>query len=213
MGLTITFSSVDWGMSLDPRWFSTIYGVLFMVGQALSALCLAIVLVARLGTQEPLARAVAPQVLHDLGKLLFAFVMLWAYVNLSQFLIVWSGNLPEEIPFYLRRMQGAWGALGVLLIVAHFLLPFLLLLSRDVKRNAGVLATVAAGVFLMRMLDLLWLIGPELRQQGALALLDVAALAGVGGVWLAAFAAQLRSRPLLPVGDPELDEALGGAPA
>jgi hypothetical protein len=213
MGLTITFSSVDWGMSLDPRWFSTIYGVLFMVGQALSALCLAIVLVARLGTQEPLARAVAPQVLHDLGKLLFAFVMLWAYVNLSQFLIVWSGNLPEEIPFYLRRMQGAWGALGVLLIVAHFLLPFLLLLSRDVKRNAGVLATVAAGVFLMRMLDLLWLIGPELRQQGALALLDVAALAGVGGVWLAAFAAQLRSRPLLPVGDPELDEALGGARA
>jgi hypothetical protein len=210
MGLTITFSSVDWGMSLDPRWFSTIYGVLFMVGQALSALCFAIVVLARLGTQEPLSRAVAPQVLHDLGKLLFAFVMLWAYVNLSQFIIVWSGNLPEEVPFYLRRMQGGWGALGLLLIAAHFLLPFLLLLSRDVKRNASLLATIAAGVFAMRMLDLLWLVGPELRQHGALALLDLAALLGVGGLWLAAFASQLASRPLLPVGDPELEEALGG---
>jgi hypothetical protein len=184
--------------------------VLFMVGQALSALCFAIVVLARLGTQEPLSRAVAPQVLHDLGKLLFAFVMLWAYVNLSQFIIVWSGNLPEEVPFYLRRMQGGWGVLGLLLIAAHFLLPFLLLLSRDVKRNASLLATIAAGVFAMRMLDLLWLVGPELRQHGALALLDLAALLGVGGLWLAAFASQLASRPLLPVGDPELEEALGG---
>jgi hypothetical protein len=207
MGLTITFASVDWGMSLDPRWFSTIYGVLFMVGQALSALCLAIVLVTRLGTQEPLSKVVSPQALHDLGKLLFAFVMLWAYVNLSQYLIVWSGNLPEEVPFYLRRMQGGWGVVGVLLVLAHFVLPFLLLLSRDVKRNAAVLAGVATGIFGMRMLDLYWLVGPELRAPGTLPVL--AALAGVGGLWLAAFAWQLRAQPLLPLHDPDLDAAMG----
>jgi hypothetical protein len=212
MGLTITFASVDWGMSLDPRWFSTIYGVLFMVGQALSAMALCIVVLARLAGEPPLERAVSAQVLHDLGKLLFAFVMLWAYVNLSQFLIIWSGNLPEELPWYLERLQGGWRALALLLVVAHFALPFLMLLSRDVKRNASLLAGVAVGILVMRLVDLFWLVGPELHEPGAaFHWLDLAATAGVGGLWLYAFARELTAAPLLPVGDPELEEALAGA--
>lgn len=212
MGLTITFASVDWAMSLDPRWFSTIYGVLFMVGQALSAMALSIVVLARLAGEPSLEQAVSAHVMHDLGKLLFAFVMLWAYVNLSQFLIVWSGNLPEEIPWYIARLQGGWRALALLLLVAHFALPFLLLLSRDVKRNAGVLASVASGILVMRLVDLYWLVGPELHEHGVgFHWLDLAATLGIGGVWLHAFARELAAGPLLPVGDPELEEALAGA--
>jgi hypothetical protein len=212
MGFTITFSAVDWGMSLDPRWFSTIYGVLFMVGQALSAMALCIVVVAMLADAPALSRAVSAQTLHDLGKLLFAFVMLWAYVSLSQFLIVWSGNLPEEIPWYIQRLSGSWRAVALLLVAGHFALPFLLLLSRDAKRSAPVLSTIASGILVMRMVDLYWLIGPELHQGGsALHWLDLAATLGVGGVWLRLFARELAALPLLPQGDPELAEALAEA--
>src|SRR6185503_4214167 len=140
MGLTITFASVDWAMSLNPHWYSTIYGILFMVGQALSALAFVIVLVALMGDEDPLRAAISRETVHDLGKLLFAFVMLWAYMALSQFLIIWSGNLPEEIPWYIRRLSGGWQYLALILVFFHFLLPFLLLLSRDVKRNARTLA-------------------------------------------------------------------------
>jgi hypothetical protein len=211
MGLTITFSSIDWGMSLDPRWFSHIWGVLFMVGQALSAMALCIVLIARIGGEAPLSRAARPGTVHDLGKLMFAFVMLWAYVNLSQFLIIWSGNLPEEIPWYVQRLQGTWQAVALLLLVCHFILPFLMLLSRDLKRNARMLATVAAGIFVMRIVDLYWLVGPELHRGAPVHWLDLAALLGIGGLWNFQFTRELLDRPLLPVGDPELEEALEAA--
>jgi len=210
MGFTITFSSIDWGMSLDPRWFSHIWGMLFMVGQALSAMALCIILIARIGDQAPLARAALPGTVHDLGKLLLAFVMLWAYVNLSQFLIIWSGNLPEEIPWYIQRLQGTWQAAALLLLLVHFALPFLLLLSRDLKRSARMLSSVAAMIFVMRIVDLYWLVGPELHAPGrSFHWLDLAALAGIGGLWTFLFARELQDRPLLPIGDPELEEALG----
>jgi hypothetical protein len=212
MGFTITFSAVDWGMSLDPRWFSHIWGMMFMVGQALSAMALCIILMASIGGEPPLSRAAVPQTFHDLGKLMLAFVMLWAYMHLSQFLIIWSGNLPEEIPWYLQRLQGSWQLLALLLLLIHFVLPFLLLLSRDLKRNAGLLAGVAGLIFAMRAVDLYWLVGPELHRPGSpLHWLDLAALAAVGGLWLFLFARELQDRPLLPVGDPELEEALEGA--
>lgn len=214
MGLTITFSAVDWGMSLNPHWYSTIYGMLFMVGQALSALAFVIVLLAHFGEQRPLAAVVSRESVHDLGKLLFAFVMLWAYVSLSQFLIVWSANLPEEVPWYIQRLSGGWQYLALLLVVFHFALPFLLLLSRDLKRNARLLAAVAGGVLLARLLDLFWLVAPDLQGHGghgaglAVHWLDLAAPAFLGGAWLVLFAGELRSRPLLTPGDPELREVL-----
>jgi hypothetical protein len=216
MGLTITFSSVDWAMSLDPHWFSTIYGMLFMIGQALSALAMVIVLVSLIGNEPPLLGVVRPSMIHDLGKLLLAFVMVWAYISFSQFLIVWSGNLPEEIPWYIRRLGSGWQWLALILVVFHFALPFLLLLSRDLKRNARTLGLVAAGVLLVRLVDLFWLVGPDVKGHGhglSVHWMDLAGTLAVGGAWLWAFAGSLKDRPLLPLGEPELREMLEAAEA
>jgi hypothetical protein len=197
-------------MSLDPHWYSTIYGIIFMVGQALSAMALVIVLLVGLRDETPFTPVVRPQVVHDLGKLLFAFVMLWAYVNLSQFLIIWSGNLPEEIPWYVRRLHGGWRGLAFLILIFHFVLPFLLLLSRDLKRNAPTLARVAGVLFVLRLVDLYWLVAPDLHHDGRFALggMDLTAPVGVGGIWLYWFARELKVRPLLPQHEPDLEELL-----
>ena len=210
LGLTITFSAVDWAMSLDPHWYSTIYGIIFMVGQALSAMALVIVLLVGFRDESPFTPVVRPPVVHDLGKLLFAFVMLWAYVNLSQFLIIWAGNLPEEIPWYIRRLHGGWRWLAFVILIFHFVLPFLLLLSRDLKRNAPTLARVAGVLFVLRLVDLYWLVAPDLHKGGGLALswMDVTAPVGVGGIWLYWFARELKVRPLLPQHEPDLEEFL-----
>jgi hypothetical protein len=215
LGLTITFSAVDWGMSLNPHWFSTIYGILFMVGQVLSAMALVIVLLSRVAEDPPFRGVVQPMQVHDLGKLLLAFVMLWAYINLSQFLIIWSANLPEETPFYISRLQGGWRLLGFLLLIFHFALPFVMLLSRDLKRNARLLGGLAAGIFVVRLLDLYWLVAPDMAHGHGFHphWLDLVAPVGVGGLWLWAFARQLRDRPLLPIGEPEIRERLAEARA
>jgi hypothetical protein len=211
MGLTITFSSVDWAMSLDPHWMSTIWGLLFMVGSALAAMSLVAVIVAFLGPETSLAPLLrATPALHDLGKLMFAFVMLWAYVSYSQFLIIWSGNLPEEVPWYIHRLHGGWQVVGLMLVVFQFALPFLLLLSRNLKQDPRRLGAVAAGLLVMRLVDVYWLVGPELHRSGGFAgfLLDAAALAGLGSLWFFAFTREVADRPLLPVGEPDLREIL-----
>jgi hypothetical protein len=215
MGLTITFSAVDWGMSLNPHWFSTVYGVLFMVGQALSALAFVIVCVAKLGTEAPLSTVLHKEQVHDLGKLMLAFVMLWAYISYTQFLIIWAGNLPEEIPFYLQRLSGGWQYVALALVLFHFALPFAVLLSRDLKRNARTLAMVAGLVLVVRAVDLYWLIAPDLAGHhgpGPASFhphwLDLSALLAIGGAWLFLFGRELRARPVLPVGEPEMRQLL-----
>jgi len=211
---TTTFAAVDWGMSLAPHWFSTMYGVLFIVGWTLSALSFTIVLMARVAREAPFDRALRPVTVHDLGKLLLAFTMLWGYVNFSQFLIVWSGNVSEETPFYLHRLQGGWEIVAVALLVFHFALPFALLLSRPLKRSARALAAVAALMLLMQLVDLFWLIGPDLVAHGKEAVplrfhwMDLAAVIGLGGIWLFLFARQAGAGPVLPVGEPEIRELL-----
>ena len=205
LGLTITFSSIDWAMSLEPHWFSTIYGVAFMVGQVLSAFTLVIVLVSAMSDEEPFRGVITRDTTHDLGKLLFAFVMLWGYVHLSQFLIVWSANVPEEIPWYIKRTQGGWKYLAWAIIAAHFVAPFLALLSRPLKRDVRRLAAVASVLFAARWLDLYWLIAPSFgRPRLTLHWLDVAAAVGLGGVWLWVFARELGRRPLVPLNHPDL---------
>ncbi len=204
--LTVTFLAVDWVMSLDPHWSSTIYGMLFMAGEGLSALALMIVLLVILRKYPPFSNILEPVHFHDLGKLLLAFVMLWAYFAYSQFLIIWAGNLPEEIPWYLGRTHGGYRALALAIIVFHFALPFALLLSRDLKRNARKLAMIASLLIVMRYLDLFWLIAPN-PLPGAMhgigfSWMDVAAPLGIGGLWLAFFFWQLEARPLVPVRDP-----------
>jgi hypothetical protein len=214
MGLTITFMSMDWAMSLDPRWFSTIYGMLFMIGTALSALALCIVVITRIMGTGPLSVVANADTLHDLGKLMLAFIMVWAYFSFSQFLIIWSGNLPEEIPWYLRRYHGTWKLIGLFLVVFHFAVPFLILLSRSVKRRAKTVGMIALWILAVRAVDLFWLVRPEFPPSGfALHWLDLTLAVGLGGVWLGVFARQLKTRPLLPLGEPEVREWLAEAGA
>jgi hypothetical protein len=207
--LSVTWTSVDWVMSLEPHWYSTMYGVIFMVNQALGALALAALAVVRLSPLEPVRTFLGGRHLHDLGKMMFAFVMIWAYVNFSQYLIVWSGNLPEEIHWYLARFRGGWGALGLAILLFHFVLPFLLLLSREANRNPRMLAGAAALLVFMRFLDVAWLVLPAF-SAGAFRIhwLDLTVPIGLGGVWLAFYARNLAARPLLPVHDPGFEEAL-----
>lgn len=208
-GLTITFWSIDWLMSLEPHWYSTMYGVLLIAGQGLSGLAFATAVTILLARYKPLSDILGPEHLHDLGKLLLAFVMFWAYVSFSQYLIIWAGNLPEEIPWYLRRLQGGWGWFGIALIVLHFALPFLLLLPADANRNPRILSTVATLVVLMRGVDLFWLIRPAFSPaRFDLHWLDLAAFVAIGGIWLTIFLWQLLERPLLPRNDPEFSEAV-----
>lgn len=193
--LTITFASIDWVMSLEPHWFSSIFGLLFIGGQGIGALAFVIASAVLLFERMPFARSITAQNFHDLGNLLLAFVMLWAYFAFSQFLIIWSGNLPEEIPWYVHRLQSGWQWIGVALVVFHFAVPFMLLLSRTTKRTGRTLAYVAAGVIVMRLVDLFWLIAPELHQDGLrVHWLDLLAPIGIGGIWLAAFTWQLKAR-------------------
>jgi hypothetical protein len=207
--LTVTFASVDWIMSLEPEWYSTIFGLLMVVGQGLSALSMSIVVLWIVGGGPQLADRLKPKHFHDLGKLLLAFVMLWAYLSFSQFLIIWSGNLPEEIPWYLKRMQGIWGFLSIALIVGHFFAPFLLLLSRHLKRHAALLWKVAAGILVMRLVDLIWLVEPAFEHHGfPIHWMDVAIPIGMAGLWTFVFARNLASRNLLPVNDPYVKEAM-----
>jgi hypothetical protein len=207
--ITTTFASIDWVMSLDPEWASTMFGFLFVASWALSAMAFVIATLSLLANRAPMASVVAPSHFHDLGKLLLALVMLWAYFAFSQFLIIWSGNLPEETTWYLHRTRGGWGGIALAVIVLHFALPFLLLLSRDFKRNAHKLAMLAAFLLFMRLVDLFWLIEPEFHHgQFHLSWMDVAAPLAVGGFWIAAFCRQLQKRPLVPLNDPQLESVL-----
>jgi len=208
-GVTVTFAAFDWLMSLNPEWFSTIFGLLIIGGQALSATAFAILVAALLSTREPMAGVFQPRHFHDLGKVMLAFVMVWAYLAFSQLLIIWAGNLPREITFYLPRLQSSWRWIGVLLIVLHFALPFALLLSRDLKRRAGLLAALAGLVIVMRVIDLFWLVAPEFRRQGLMvSWFDPVTVIGICGVWLALFIRELKARPMLPLRDPHLADAL-----
>jgi len=203
LALTMSFAAVDWAMSLEPHWFSTIYGVIYMGGSALTAFAVVIPIAALLMQHAPLKGLVTPDQLSDLGKLMLAFVMLWAYFNFSQFLIMWSGNLPEEITWYLARLHGGWQWVALLIVLAHFALPFALLLSRRLKRDPQALAGVALVLVVMRYIDVHWLVTPAWEPgHVSIHLLDIAAALALGGLWLWLFVRQLEAHPLLPLRDP-----------
>jgi hypothetical protein len=205
----MTLGSVDWLMSLDPHWYSTMFGFIIVVGQGLAALALASAVLAIASPFEPMSSILKKTHVHDVGKLMLAFVMLWAYMSFSQFLIIWAGNLPEEIPFYLQRFRGGWGWVSVALALGHFALPFCLLLSRDLKRHPRLLARVAWFILAMRLLDLIWIVSPNFRHGNfGIHWIDVALPVGMAGIWMFLFAGQLVSRPLLPVNDPYWKEML-----
>jgi hypothetical protein len=208
-GLTMTFAAVDWTMSVNPHWFSTIWGMLYVGGQGLSAFAFGICVLVMLAQTAPLNRVLTNHHFHDLGKLLFAFLMLWAYLSFSQFLIIWSANLPEEIPHYLNRWENTWKFLSIFIVVGHFMVPYALLLSRDIKRNYGRLRIIATWLLFARLAEYFWHVAPELHKDGmTVSLLDVALPLALGGIFISLFVSQLGGRSLLPVNDPALDKAL-----
>ena len=204
--VTVTFASIDWVMSLNPDWSSTIYGLIYVAAWSLSALAFTIAVMAVLSDREPMSAVANPSHFQDLGKLLLALVMLWAYFAFSQFLIIWSGNIPEEIHYYLPRTKGAWGTIALLVVIFHFGLPFLMLLSRQTKRDPHRLLVLAIVVLIMRLVDVCWMIEPEFSHKGFhVSWQDFAAPVALGGIWLAAFVWQLEKRPLIPINDPQFD--------
>ena len=204
-GLTVTFASIDWVMSLEPHWTSTIFGMIFMVSEVLAAMSLLTVTVIRLSKEKSLNGMVKPKLLNDYGNLLLVFTMLWAYLSFSQFLIIWGANLRDEVPWYLSRARGGWAGVAITLIIFHFAVPFLLLLTRFVKRRAEMLRTVAALLLVMSMVDIFWLITPAFNHDGPLFhSTDWLAILGIGGLWLWRYASELQGRPLLPLNDPRL---------
>lgn len=214
--LVVSFAVVDWVMTLDPHFFSTIWGLLFVAGWALSCFCFVVVILAYLSDKAPMNRVLGKRHFHDLGKLMLALVMVWAYFNFSQFLIIWAGNIPEETEWFLVRMKGGWGWIGVILIFFHFGFPFLVLLQQDFKRKAKWLATLSIFILVMRFFDMAYLISPSPRidthglEQGAFVIswLDFVAPIAVGGIWLWWFFGELMKRPLVPANDPFFEKAI-----
>jgi len=202
-GLTVTFSAIDWVMSLEPRWYSTIYGMIFMVSHALVALAFVTGVGFVLWKRRPLANVTASWVFQDLGNMLLALVMFWAYLSFSQFLLIWVENLKNETPWYLHRITGGWGVIASILIVFEFALPFLLLLSRAVKRKAETLCALAFMIVVIHLVEVFWFVAPAFHP-GVFSIhwLDLAAPLGIGGLWLSAFLWQLESRALYPFHDP-----------
>ncbi len=199
----ISFAVIDWVMSLQARWISTIYGMLFIAGEALSAFCFCVLVETILAKRKPMSDYLTDTEVHDHGKLMLAFVMVWAYFNFSQWLIIWAGNLPEEIPWYKARLNGGWQYVGLFLVIFHFAVPFALLLSRQLKRKAATLVWLASWLILMRILDIYWHIEPAFHTEVHLSWVFFAILAGMGGLWMAYFFHNLRARPLLPLNAPQ----------
>jgi hypothetical protein len=220
--LTVTFAGIDWIMALNPHWFSTLFGFLMLGGQGLSALAFTIIAAYFLLGRAPMSGFLKPGHFHDLGKLTLAFVMLWAYFNFSQYLLTFAANLAEEVPYMVTRTSNGWQYLAVALVLFHFAAPFLLLLSRDLKRMPHKLVVLAVWLLVMRYADLFMMIAPEFDAAGPnlhleagehashlfLHWLDLAAPLAIGGLWTWMFYTQLKQRPLLAVGDPYLRESL-----
>jgi len=200
-GLTITFAAIDWVMSIDPSWISTIFGLSFLIGQVLAALCFAVVVERILFRYKPMSELLKPEQVHDHGKFMLAFIMVWAYFSFSQWLIIWAGNLPEEITWYFRRLNGGWGYVGLVLVLFHFAVPFVMLISRSFKRDITRLVWLAVWLLLMRYVDLFWIIEPNFSVTFNLTWLDLVVPVAMGGLWLAYFFRNLNSMPLVPAYD------------
>jgi hypothetical protein len=183
--------------------------MIFMMVGTIGAMSLVIITARILSNYQPVSNVVTPDQFNDLGNLLLAFVMLWAYLSFSQFLIIWSGNLPKEISWYMVRANGEWAAVAVFLIIFHFAIPFLLLLQRNLKRRVQRLAIIAGALIVISAVDVYWLVVPAFEPAGPrVHPMDLTLLVGIGGLWIATYAWQLKRRPLLPLNDPRFEGAL-----
>ena len=220
--LTATLASIDWLMSLEPHWFSTIFGIIYIIGMGLMAWGFTYLIAVPLSRQEPLQGVITEQHLRDLGTFMLACVMLWAYTSFSQLIIIWSANLPEEITWYMTRLEGGWQYIAYGLLLFHFAVPFLFLISSTMKSKTKLLGTIAAGLVFMRLVDLYWITapaftkvhaekGPSFHSTGiTLHWLDLAIPIGIGGIVIALFFAQLKKRSLIPQNDPRFADLYSG---
>jgi hypothetical protein len=198
-GLTVTFASVDWIMSLEPEWFSTIFGAFIASGQAVTAFAFMLIILARIADRAPFADILQGQHIFQLGNLLLTAVILWSYLAFVQYLIIWTGDIPEEVVWYVHRLEGGWQWVAIFFLLFHFVLPFAVLLIRQVRLRLDYLAYVALTVLLANFVHLFWLIAPTFHEDGFyLHWLDIVIPLAIGGVWVAAFLWLLGRRPLLP---------------
>jgi hypothetical protein len=210
--LAMTFASIDWFMSLEPNWYSTMYPGFHLVAQVLTALAVVIIAARHVAARTPRPDVFTPKAFHDLGNLLLTFVILWAYVQVAQLIITWQGNLPKEVAWYLHRTRGNWAWIALVLAVGHFFLPFFILLSRTNKLRSRTLSVIAAYILVIHMVDYYWNAEPAFHREGLyIHWMDIAAPVGLGGAWIALFVWQLKKRPAVPVHDPRLEQALGKA--
>jgi hypothetical protein len=206
---TVTFAAFDWLMSLTPHWYSTIYGVYYFAGALVGALAAVVVAAVAVQAAGRLRQQITVEHYHDLGKLLFAFVVFWGYIAFSQYLLIWYANMPEETVWYRPRHQGPWATVSLVLLGGNLLLPMLGLLSRHVKRCKPLLAFWAVWLLAMHWIDLNWLVMPALNPEGPkLLAVDICCMLGIGGVWLAGLCRLAGDRPLVPLADPRLAESL-----
>lgn len=209
LALSITFAAFDWLMSLDPTWYSTIFGVYFFAGSFVAAIALLTLITVLARGANLFGSLVSPDHYQNLGNFLLAFTVFWAYIGFSQFMLIWIANLPEEVGWYLVRAGGSWRPVGIGLAIAHFLLPFFALLSSEIKRNPRTLALISAWILVWHYLDVYWMVMPALHPEApAPHWIDLAALAGVGGIAVAFTLWTLRGRYTIPVGDPYLQASL-----
>jgi len=209
LALTTAFASIDWIMSLTPHWYSTIFGVYFFAGSFVGFFALLSVVAVAMRRAGLLDTVISAEHLHDIGKLLFAFMVFWTYIGFSQFFLIWYANLPEETIWYKARMEGSWMTVSLFLMAGHFVVPFFYLMGRPVKRNGATLAVGGAWLLAMHFVDLYWQVMPTLHPDGfSPSLLDVAALVAVGGCFVAAASWLMRRQALVPLRDPRLAESL-----
>ncbi|HYI08623.1 MAG TPA: hypothetical protein VEK57_06105 [Thermoanaerobaculia bacterium] len=207
--MTLTFSGIDWVMSLEPKWYSSMFGIAFLIGAGLSAFAFVTFFLTLLSGNEAMEDILRPSHFRDLGNLMLAFTMLWAYTNFSQFLLIWYGNIKEETPYYTIRMHGGWGVMAALLIVFHFFLPFFMLLMRSIKDRPGTIAIVTVIILVMRFVDIYWLTGPAwYPDHFYFSWMTAAAFLGIGGLWLWAFITQLKGQSIIPIHETWVDEAI-----
>jgi hypothetical protein len=209
-GFSLTFAAFDWIMSLDPLWFSTVFGVYVFAGSAVSAYALIILTTMGLRASGKLVKEINVEHYHDMGKLMFGFVVFWAYIGFAQFMLIWYAAIPEETTFFHNRWDhGPWAIVSMSLVLLNFIFPFFVLISHNAKRKLGILAFGAAWLFFMHMVDIYWLIMPNFGQDGfAVSWLDAACLIGVAGAYFAVVFYRMSKVALIPVGDPRLQRAL-----
>jgi hypothetical protein len=207
--MVLTFSSIDWVMSLEPKWYSSMFGIAFTVGAGLSAFAFVTFFLTLLSDNPAMEDVLRPNHFRDLGNLMLAFTMLWAYTNFSQFLLVWYGNIKEETPYYVTRMHGGWGLMAAILIVFHFFLPFFMLLMRSIKDRPQTIAVVTIIILVMRFIDIYWLVGPAHHgEHFHFSWITAFAFLGIGGLWLFAFISQLKGQTIIPIHETWVDEAI-----